>query len=131
MYADTNNKLTDCVGEPHGSAQVLILQHSPAPLIFLHLYPSVFSEFHTFRPQELDLSVPAAEGKGFRYLTVAVHNSVARDDARFGIDMERIAHHPCKARISHKKCYLSIGCNLAAGDHSDVFIYFFKPVHRF
>ena len=57
----------------------------------------------SLRPEQLHLPVRAAEGKGARHLPIALDDAVARDHARLGVCVQRIAHHTRKARVAEQE----------------------------
>ena len=99
--------------------------------MFFHVNGFFINKGHALIFKKLSLNTRTAECKTRSHSAVAVDNSVARYDARFGIVVKRIADNSCPTGIACKKSDLPIGCNLAFWNCAYRFIYFFESSNNY
>ncbi len=61
--------------------------------------------------------------------SLSANHAVTRNHKGFRIMMQRIANHPCHARIAGQKRHLNVGCHPALWNFLHHFIDFIKHVH--
>ena len=74
-----------------------------------HIHMGFVQKLHSFRLQQTDLSVGAAEGKGWRDPSVLPDHPVTGNDARLGVHMKGIPYDPGQAPVPDGFGNLAVG----------------------